>query len=168
MNVQYQYGAGTDVKCPSQDLVTNVKLFRMILERMGASVSTALNGVQAIEARFQARPDVILMDCQVIALSNSSSLPVCKPILLMSLYTSRSIFCISLRIAITSANFQIPSPRRAGMRTGSSSHIHVTAQSWTVPERLSTEKRISQCQLVEQQQNMTCFSMLWIISSSSL
>jgi CheY-like chemotaxis protein len=37
----------------------------MILERMGASVTTAVNGALAVDARFQEEPDLILMDCQV-------------------------------------------------------------------------------------------------------
>jgi two-component system sensor histidine kinase/response regulator len=48
-----------------EDIATNQKVAKIMLEKMGAMVSIAANGQEALDSFPQFRPDLVLMDCQM-------------------------------------------------------------------------------------------------------
>jgi CheY-like chemotaxis protein len=48
-----------------EDNITNLRLTRMMLERLSCRVTTALDGQQALDRLGERRFDVVFMDCQM-------------------------------------------------------------------------------------------------------
>ncbi len=49
----------------AEDNLTNQKVARLLLERLGCCVDTAANGHEAVDAVLRARYDLVLMDCEM-------------------------------------------------------------------------------------------------------
>ncbi len=56
-----------------QDNVVNRSLLKMMMQRMGAQVTAADNGAEAVDIVSTTPVDIVLMDCQVGLISKDSA-----------------------------------------------------------------------------------------------